>query len=76
MGITGTPRYCSLNAHLSMEQSRRDDMESIGNILIYFAKDGDLPWMRAEEESMKEQLRIKENTGVESLCEGLPICFF
>jgi len=59
-----------------MEQSRRDDMESIGNILIYFAKDGDLPWMRAEEESMKEQLRIKENTGVESLCEGLPICFF
>jgi len=74
-GITGTPRYCSLNAHKHYEQSRRDDLEAIGNILIYFCKEGNLPWMRAEEKGLKEMLKIKENTTIEALCEGLPACF-
>ena len=50
-GILGTPRYCSLNAHSSYEQSRRDDLESIGNILIFFANGGYLPWMKLENNS-------------------------
>lgn len=73
--MAGTARYTSINSHLGHEQSRRDDMESIAYVLIYFLK-GKLPWenIKAANKTEKNQIirDLKINTPIEQLCEGLP----
>ncbi|EGR34056.1 protein kinase domain protein, partial [Ichthyophthirius multifiliis] len=74
-GMIGTARYASLNAHLGLEQSRRDDLESLGYILVYFLK-GELPWqnIRSESKEKKYELikQMKSSISVDILCENLP----
>jgi serine/threonine protein kinase len=73
--MAGTVRYLSLNAHLQFEQSRRDDIESIGYVLAYFLREGHLPWMgiKAKKKEKNElQLKAKQETTFEQLYQGHP----
>eukprot|EP01105_Mastigella_eilhardi_P028689 TRINITY_DN961_c0_g1_i2.p1 TRINITY_DN961_c0_g1~~TRINITY_DN961_c0_g1_i2.p1 ORF type:complete len:244 (-),score=60.71 TRINITY_DN961_c0_g1_i2:59-790(-) len=73
--LTGTARYTSINTHLGYEQSRRDDLEALGYMLIYMLR-GTLPWVGVHYSSrtVKESkiLEIKSSTPLENLCAGLP----
>jgi serine/threonine protein kinase len=74
--LTGTARYASTNTHLGMEQSRRDDIEALGYMLLYFLK-GTLPWQGMVLKDPKRKYdkikQLKYDTKLDVLCEGQPV---
>ena len=76
--LTGTARYASINALKGLEQSRRDDIEAIGYVLIYLYK-GSLPWQGLRilegEDRYKKIYQYKSKISSEELCFGMPSIF-
>ena len=76
--LTGTARYASINALNGLTQSRRDDLEAVGYVLMYFLK-GKLPWqglrLKNKEDRYHKIMEIKKLTSPSQLCHGFPIEF-
>ena len=77
--LTGTARYASIHAMEEMEQSRRDDLEAVGYVLMYFIR-GNLPWqglkLKTNEDRYKKILDKKKEVSTAELCSECPKIFF
>ena len=75
--ISGSLRYISINGNKGYEQSRRDDLECLGYMLIELSKKN-LPWSKFEnsETDLKKEfqkiLELKCSISPEELSSGLP----
>jgi len=75
LDIIGTICYLSINNHLGLTQSQRDDLESLAYVIVYLVK-GWLPWqgITAHPGQVRhdEVLKLKQMTTAKTLCKGLP----
>jgi casein kinase 1 len=76
--FVGTARFASINAHMGIELSRRDDLEALGYVLIFLIA-GKLPWQnlgpKGEDKMYEKILQIKVSTSIEKFCQGIPGIF-
>ena len=74
--FTGTARYASLNSIRGSEQSRRDDLEAIGYMLLYFFNGGKLPWQgvscKQKAEKYVKIYTMKKNLNLDEFCKNMP----
>jgi hypothetical protein len=67
--------FALLTADREAEQSRRDDLESLGYILLYFLR-GRLPWAQLEAETKAQKyelmMEVKKNIDIDELCDQVP----
>ncbi|KAJ6620908.1 kinase-like protein [Mycena sp. CBHHK59/15] len=76
--LTGTARYASISTHLGAEQGRRDDLEALAYVLMYFLR-GSLPWqgLTAATKEQKYDLIMQKKmaTHTDVLCHAFPLEF-
>jgi casein kinase I homolog HRR25 len=78
--LIGTPRYVGHRGHTGHELSRRDDVESLGYVLVYLAT-GHLPWQHLDADGVEADPnyssigRMKDRVPLAELCKGLPAAF-
>lgn len=75
-GFRGTLRFSSINSHEGIQNSRRDDLESLCYIIVYMIKKK-LPWEVYESQKNGEEkiYNLKKNINIDTLFEGIPVVF-
>ncbi|KAG0698962.1 kinase-like domain-containing protein [Suillus ampliporus] len=74
--LSGTPAFASINNHLGVEPGRRDDLESLTYMLIYFLR-GSLPWLTSDDEKLSNStiLERKARATIADICHDIPVEF-